>query len=40
MQCRDIMTSHVVTVQMDESVWKVRDLFEKHSFHHLVVLEG
>ena len=40
MLCRDVMTSHVISVQMDESVWKVRDLFEQHGFHHLIVLDG
>ena len=40
MQCRDVMTQHVITVNMDESVWVVRDLFEEHRFHHLIVLDN
>lgn len=35
-----IMTRHVVTVSMDDTVKHVREVFESVRFHHLVVLEG
>lgn len=35
----DLMTRHVVTVSMDDSLAKVRELFERFKFHHLVVEE-
>lgn len=35
-----IMTRHVVTVSMDDSLRQVRDLFHSVRFHHLVVAEG
>ena len=34
-----IMTRHVITVNMDDALLKVRDLFERYKFHHVVVLE-
>lgn len=34
-----IMTRHVVTVRMDDSLEAVRDLFERFKFHHAVVLD-
>jgi acetoin utilization protein AcuB len=34
-----IMTRHVVTIGMDDSVRKVRDIFASMKFHHLVVVE-
>lgn len=34
-----IMTRHVVTVGMDDSLRKVRDLFDHHRFHHVVVVD-
>jgi len=34
-----IMTKGLVTVTMDDSVWQVQRLFEKHRFHHLPVVE-
>ena len=34
------MTPHVVTVSMDEGLRTVRQLFEEHRFHHLLVVEG
>jgi acetoin utilization protein AcuB len=34
-----VMTKHVVTVGPDDTLAHVRELFEKHGFHHLVVVE-
>lgn len=36
---KQIMTSNVVTVGMDMTLREIRDIFEKHSFHHLLVVE-
>ena len=33
----DIMTTHVVCVQMDDSLQTVQRLFDGHGFHHLLV---
>lgn len=35
-----LMTRDPVTVTMDVTVGQIRDLFESHKFHHLVVTEG
>ena len=35
-----IMSPQVVTVAMDDGVRVVRQLFEQHRFHHLLVVEG
>ncbi|MBL8764462.1 MAG: CBS domain-containing protein [Phycisphaerae bacterium] len=35
-----IMTGHVVSVGMDDSLHKVKELFDQRGFHHLIVLEG
>jgi acetoin utilization protein AcuB len=37
---RQIMSPHVVTVSMDDSLRIVRQLFEQHGFHHLLVVDG
>lgn len=37
---RDIMTAHLCTVRMDDSVLVARDQFDRHKFHHVLVLEG
>jgi len=37
---RQIMTPHVITVSMDDSLRAVRQLFDEHRFHHLLVVEG
>lgn len=34
-----IMSRRVVTVTMDDSLGKIRELFQEHRFHHLLVLE-
>jgi len=35
-----IMTTRVVTIEMDDSLEVVRDLFKKVSFHHLLVVDN
>lgn len=35
----DIMTPHVVTVTMDDTLSHVRELFDTHRFHHLLVID-
>jgi len=35
-----IMTSRVVTIEMDDSLEVVRDIFRKVKFHHLIVVDG
>jgi acetoin utilization protein AcuB len=35
-----IMSPQVVTVSMDDGLRVVRQLFEQHRFHHLLVVEG
>ena len=39
MKIADLMTTDVVTVSMDDTVAHVRELFQSHRFHHLVVVE-
>lgn len=40
MCARDIMTASVCTVGMDDSILAARDLFDRHRFHHVLVLEN
>jgi acetoin utilization protein AcuB len=35
----DVMTRDVVTVGMDDSLEKINRIFEKHKFHHVLVME-
>ena len=35
----DIMSKKVITVQMDNTLKQIKDLFMKHRFHHVLVLE-
>ena len=35
-----IMTSRVVTIEMDDSLEVIRDIFRKVKFHHLIVVDG
>lgn len=35
-----IMTVRIVTIQMDDSVEVVRDIFQKVQFHHLLVVDN
>ena len=39
MSVTDIMTRHVVTVNMDDSLSKVQKIFDESKFHHLIVVE-
>jgi acetoin utilization protein AcuB len=39
MRIEEIMTKKAVTVRMDDSLSHVKDLFETHHFHHLLVVE-
>ena len=36
----EIMTSKVVTIEMDDSLAVIRDIFRKVKFHHLIVVDG
>lgn len=36
---RDVMSSPVITVQMDDFLWSVRDAFFAHKCRHVVVME-
>ncbi len=40
MTVREIMTRHLVTVDMDASLLKVRRHFERNPIHHLLVVDG
>jgi len=35
-----IMNAQIVTVEMDETLERVREIFEQHRFHHLLVVSG
>ncbi|NLE57945.1 MAG: CBS domain-containing protein [Planctomycetes bacterium] len=37
---REIMTSEVVTIGMDETLEAARSVFNQRRFHHLIVIEG
>lgn len=39
MTVRNIMTKSVVTVEMDDSLAVVKNIFDNTSFHHLLVIE-
>lgn len=36
----EIMSSKVVTIEMDDSLEVIRDIFRKVKFHHLIVVDG
>lgn len=36
----DLMSRHVVTIGMDDTLQTARELFDRHGFHHLIVVEG
>lgn len=40
MRIADIMTASVVSVEMDDSLRMVKDIFDNTHFHHLPVLDG
>ncbi|HQW91146.1 MAG TPA: CBS domain-containing protein, partial [Nitrospira sp.] len=37
---RAIMSTRAVTVTMDDSLARARELFNEHHFHHLLVVQG
>jgi acetoin utilization protein AcuB len=39
MKVEDIMSRHLVTVGMDDTLGTIRRLFQKRHFHHLMVVE-
>ena len=39
MKLGDIMTKSVVTVHMDDTLERIRDIFEESKFHHLLVID-
>jgi len=39
MSVQQIMTRNPVTVMMDDSLSKVKELFDQHRFHHLLVVD-
>jgi acetoin utilization protein AcuB len=40
MSLRNIMTSRVVSVEMDDRLAAVREIFDSTKFHHLLVVDG
>jgi acetoin utilization protein AcuB len=40
MTVADIMTRKLVVVNLDTKVGELRELFQQHHFHHLLVVEG
>ena len=40
MTIETIMTKNLVTVDMDESLKRIREIFRQHRFHHLLVVSG
>jgi acetoin utilization protein AcuB len=40
MTVADIMTKEVITIGMDDSLQAINNMFEKHRFHHVLVLEN
>ena len=40
MNVSSIMSTPVVTVEMDDSLSQVKEIFENTNFHHLLVVEG
>lgn len=39
MLLKQVMTTNVVTVEMDTTLKEIREIFENHRFHHLLVAE-
>lgn len=39
MQVCKLMSANVVTVELDDPLWKVKAIFEKTGFHNLLVVE-
>ena len=40
MTVSEIMTTRVVTIEMDDALEVIRDIFRKVKFHHLIVMDG
>ena len=40
MRVNEIMKTTVITIGMDETLEQIQKRFEKHKFHHLLVLEN
>ena len=40
MRVKEIMNTSLVTIDMDDSLEVVKDIFDHSSFHHLLVTEG
>ena len=40
MKLEEIMTTDVVTVGMDEKLKKVQEIFERHKFHHILIVDN
>jgi acetoin utilization protein AcuB len=39
MNVASIMTRRVVTVEMDDPLWTIREIFENVKFHHILVVD-
>ena len=35
----EIMTTKVITIKMDDTLGQIQKIFEKHKFHHLLIVE-
>ena len=35
----EIMTTKVITIGMDDTLGQIQKIFEKHKFHHLLIVE-
>lgn len=40
MSVKEIMTTRIVTVEMDDTLAKVKEIFDTLKFHHLLVIEA
>jgi len=40
MMIESIMTRNIVTVEMDDTLKRIREIFRQHRFHHLLVISG
>ena len=39
MNVNEIMTTTVITIEMDDTLGQIQKIFEKHKFHHLLIVE-
>ena len=39
MQVEQIMSANPVTVGLDDRLWRVKEIFDNHKFHHLLVVD-